>query len=575
MSRPVVGAVAAVLMALGLGFPLSAGALATNVVPNPGFEQGGCGSTPRVCGWDGYPNISQDTTTAHSGSASGLLSCGPLGCYAGGGPVTVSASTDPSFCAAIGPGTHPASFWALTGGLQVALVSTFYQGPDCTGPIGSDFFDDWFSGLGWQQFAGDLVAPLGTRSATFMLSASAQCDDYCGLSANFDDVDVEDSVAADTTAPQTTITDAQAGGAATSAVFWFSASEVAKFECSLDGRPFAPCVSPVSYSRLGAGSHTFQVRSIDRAGNIDPTPAEQTWTVESVGDFSIRVTPDSLSVVQGTGATASVQTTVTSGSAQAVDLMAGVQPAGSGLTAWFSPDSIMAGDRATLIVNTAAATPPGNYTITITGVGASWTHSITLHLAVTCCGSDFAIAAKPSTLTLAPGSSGTSTIETTLTSGSAQTVLLGAVGLPAVVSSVYFVPGTVSMGGSSTMTVTVGAAAVPGTYAITVRGATPDGSAIHDTTVYLIVPAAVNKPPTARFALRCSGLRCSFDASSSRDPDGWIRGYAWHFGDGSTPSPQITTKHTYRRPGTYTIRLKVTDNAGATATASKTVRLSK
>jgi PKD repeat protein len=56
-------------------------------------------------------------------------------------------------------------------------------------------------------------------------------------------------------------------------------------------------------------------------------------------------------------------------------------------------------------------------------------------------------------------------------------------------------------------------------------------------------------------------------ASWASDPDGYIASYSWNFGDGNT-STLVNPDNTYRSAGTYTARLTVTDNAGATATAS-------
>jgi hypothetical protein len=57
------------------------------------------------------------------------------------------------------------------------------------------------------------------------------------------------------------------------AKFEFSADEPGStFECALDKKPFEPCSSPKKYKKLKRRRHSFQVRSIDGAGNLDPTP---------------------------------------------------------------------------------------------------------------------------------------------------------------------------------------------------------------------------------------------------------------------------------------------------------------
>jgi hypothetical protein len=87
----------------------------------------------------------------------------------------------------------------------------------------------------------------------------------------------------DTAAPNTTITSSpSAPSASAAASFSFTATEVgSSFQCQLDGGGFSSCTSPRSYSGLADGSHTFQVRATDPAGNVDATPASFTWTVDT------------------------------------------------------------------------------------------------------------------------------------------------------------------------------------------------------------------------------------------------------------------------------------------------------
>jgi hypothetical protein len=85
----------------------------------------------------------------------------------------------------------------------------------------------------------------------------------------------------DLTAPDTTITSGPANPtSATSATFDFASEPGATFQCQLDGGGYAACTSPKSYSGLGAGSHTFAVRAVDAAGNVDATPASRSWTID-------------------------------------------------------------------------------------------------------------------------------------------------------------------------------------------------------------------------------------------------------------------------------------------------------
>lgn len=62
--------------------------------------------------------------------------------------------------------------------------------------------------------------------------------------------------------------------------FEFSADDPgASFECSLDGAGFEACVSPLIH-KVGKGKHSFQVRARDAAGNVDGSPATDSWKVK-------------------------------------------------------------------------------------------------------------------------------------------------------------------------------------------------------------------------------------------------------------------------------------------------------
>jgi PKD repeat protein len=77
-------------------------------------------------------------------------------------------------------------------------------------------------------------------------------------------------------------------------------------------------------------------------------------------------------------------------------------------------------------------------------------------------------------------------------------------------------------------------------------------------------------PPTARFTVTVQGLTVRVDGTTSSDPDGPIAGYRWSFGDGSTADGP-TAQATYAAAGSYPVALVVTDAAGATATATRSV----
>jgi hypothetical protein len=89
--------------------------------------------------------------------------------------------------------------------------------------------------------------------------------------------------APDTTAPNTAIDSGPSGSTtSTGATITFSSTEPgSSFKCQMDGSSWGICTSPRAYTGLTGGAHSFAVRATDAAGNVDPTPATLSWTVEA------------------------------------------------------------------------------------------------------------------------------------------------------------------------------------------------------------------------------------------------------------------------------------------------------
>jgi len=100
---------------------------------------------------------------------------------------------------------------------------------------------------------------------------------------------------------------------------------------------------------------------------------------------------------------------------------------------------------------------------------------------------------------------------------------------------------------------------------------------MEDGSLHRIIYTAANQPPTARISANptsgAAPLTVAFDGSGSTDPEGRPLTYSWDlngdgtFGDATTP----TASYTYTSSGTYTASLRVTDDRGATNTASVTI----
>ncbi|WP_045262638.1 PKD domain-containing protein [Microbacterium oxydans] len=77
--------------------------------------------------------------------------------------------------------------------------------------------------------------------------------------------------------------------------------------------------------------------------------------------------------------------------------------------------------------------------------------------------------------------------------------------------------------------------------------------------------------PVAAFTATAKGVDAAFDASTSVPPGSTtISDYRWDFGDGSTGTGKTPT-HTYTKPGTYQVKLTITDSQGLVGSVTKPV----
>ena len=180
---------------------------------------------------------------------------------------------------------------------------------------------------------------------------------------------------------------------------------------------------------------------------------------------------------------------------------------------------------------------------------------------------DFTIAANPGSLTVAQGSSGSSTISISAIGGFSSAVALSASNMPSGVT-VQFNPTSISGSQTSTATFTVASGTAAGTYSITITGTS--GSLSHSTSVNLTVGAVkssytISASPTSLTVTRGSS------GSSTITVAGTVTGAVTFSASGQGSGTTITfTPSSLSAAGTTT--MKVTASSSAT-TGTRTITI--
>ncbi len=127
-------------------------------------------------------------------------------------------------------------------------------------------------------------------------------------------------------------------------------------------------------------------------------------------------------------------------------------------------------------------------------------------------------------------------------------------------------------GNSNTTAMATHSYALAGTYAVSLLVRDNDG--FTSSSSWQVVVG--DRPPVASFSYRPAMPTVRdpllFDASGSRDADGYITSYAWEFGDGATGSGSLAN-HTYTLAGDYYVTLTVTDDKGLRSSASQAIKV--
>ena len=354
----------------------------------------------------------------------------------------------------------------------------------------------WASETGWSDTGGG-IGPDDFPIPSWQVAAAAGCPKCSQTFRNGPDVAANANFTFYVCADQKACTANLYGGTSFAAPMWAAYLALANEQHLSNGATTTlGFINPALYT-IGLGvNYDTDFHDITSGGNTDGSTVgydlSTGWgspngsaLIDALAgtaspSFTISASPTTVSVAKGKSGTSKITTAISGGFDSAVALTVTGQP--TGVTASFNPTSIAAPGSGTstltLLVDTTTA--KGTYTLTVTGKGGGITQTTTVKLTVTATTAIFAITASPNAITVARGSSGTSTITAKVAGGFDSAITLsGGSKIETFSPNPIPAPGS----GTSTMTITISNTVPLGAHAITVTGT---GGGLVDTTTVTV-----------------------------------------------------------------------------------------
>jgi len=212
-------------------------------------------------------------------------------------------------------------------------------------------------------------------------------------------------------------------------------------------------------------------------------------------DYEVKAAPPHRTIEAGDATFYTVTIKATGGFSIPVNLSVSGLPAGA--SASFDKNPLPVTGEAKMDITTSESTPPGVYTLTITGASGDKSHTVDVILEIQAKPPepDFTIGATPSSQEITQGESTSYTVNLTGLNGFNSPINLSVTGLPTGAEGTFTVnPVTPAPNGETVLNIVTTVAAPAGTYTLTVAGEEGGGGKTHSAEVTLKINSKPAEP---------------------------------------------------------------------------------